>query len=78
MRVISKEALQALRERFPKGTRVELVSMTDPDPVPIGTMGMVQGVNCFGDLEVAWDNGRSLSVIYGEDVCRKVADSDDQ
>ena len=52
--------------------------MTDSDPVPIGTMGMVQGVNCFGDLEVAWDNGRSLSVIYGEDVCRKVADSDDQ
>ncbi len=78
MRMISKEALQALRKRFPKGTRVELVSMTDPDPVPIGTMGMVQGVNCFGDLEVAWDNSRSLSVIYGEDVCRKVAGSDDQ
>ena len=29
MRMISKEALQALRERFPKGTRVELVKMDD-------------------------------------------------
>ncbi len=74
MRVISKEALQALRDRFPRGARVELVSMADPDPVPTGTMGTVQGVNCFGDLEVAWDNGRSLSVIYGEDVCRKVVE----
>ena len=29
MRVISREALQALRERYPKGTRVELVQMDD-------------------------------------------------
>ena len=30
MRMISKEALQALRAAFPKGTRVELVQMDDP------------------------------------------------
>ena len=29
MRVISREALQALRERYPKGARVELVQMDD-------------------------------------------------
>ena len=29
MRVISREALQALRERYPRGTRVELVQMDD-------------------------------------------------
>ena len=27
MRMISKEALETLRERFPRGTRVELVQM---------------------------------------------------
>ena len=34
MRVISREALQALRERYPKGTRVELVQMDDPQAPP--------------------------------------------
>jgi len=43
MRMISKEALQALRERFPRGARVELVKMDDPqppeqDPCPFGRL----------------------------------------
>ena len=70
MRVISKEALQALRERFPKGTRVELVKMDDPQAPPIGTRGTVRGVDDIGSIMVAWDNGGSLSIAYGEDECR--------
>ena len=70
MRVISKEALQALRERFPKGTRVELVKMDDPQAPPIGTKGTVRGVDDIGSIMVAWDNGGSLSVALGEDECR--------
>ena len=72
MRMISREALQALRERFPKGTRVELVKMDDPQAPPIGTKGTVRGVDDIGSIMVAWDNGGSLSVVYGEDICRKV------
>ena len=72
MRMISREALQALRERFPKGTRVELVKMDDPQAPPIGTKGTVLGVDDIGSILVAWDNGGSLSVVYGEDICRKV------
>lgn len=72
MRMISKEALQALRERFPKGTRVELVKMDDPQAPPIGTKGIVRGVDDIGSILVAWDNGCGLSVAYGEDICRKV------
>ena len=72
MRMISREALQALRERFPKGTRVELVKMDDPQAPPIGTKGTVLGVDDIGSVMVAWDNGGSLSVVYGEDICRKV------
>ena len=72
MRMISREALQALRERFPKGTRVELVKMDDPQAPPIGTKGTVLGVEDIGSIMVAWDNGGSLSVVYGEDICRKV------
>ena len=77
MRMISKEALQALRERFPKGTRVELVQMDDPQAPPIGTRGTVRGVDDIGSILVAWDNGCGLNVAYGEDICRKVADAND-
>ena len=72
MRMISSEALQALRERFPTGTRVELVKMDDPQAPPIGTKGTVRGVDDIGSIMVAWDNGGSLSVVWGEDICRKV------
>ena len=78
MRMISKEALQALRERFPKGTRVELVQMDDPQAPPIGTKGTVIGVDAIGSIMVHWDNGSGLNVVYGEDVCRKVGDEDAQ
>ena len=70
MRMISKEALQALRERFPKGTRVELLQMDDPQAPPIGTKGTVRGVDDIGSIMVAWDNGCGLSVAWGEDECR--------
>lgn len=75
MRVISREALQALRERFPKGTRVELVQMDDPQAPPIGTKGTVIGVDDIGSIMVSWDNGSGLNVAYCEDICRKVVDS---
>ena len=70
--MISKEALQTLRERFPKGTRVELLQMDDPQAPPIGTKGTVRGVDDIGSIMVAWDNGCGLSVAYGEDICRKL------
>ena len=72
MRVISREALQALRERYPKGARVELVQMDDPQAPPIGTKGTVIGVDDIGSVMVAWDTGSGLNVAYGVDVCRKV------
>ena len=72
MRMISKEALQALRKRFPRGARVELVKMDDPQAPPIGTKGTVLGVDDIGSIMVAWDSSGSLNVVYGEDICRKV------
>lgn len=76
MRVISKERLQALRERFKPGTRVELLKMDDVQAPPIGTRGTVVGVDDIGSIMVNWDNGSGLSVAYGEDECKVVADRD--
>ena len=74
MRMISKETLQALRERYPKGTRVELVQMDDAQAPPVGTKGTVRGVDDMGSIMVAWDNGCGLNVVYGVDICRKVVE----
>lgn len=37
MRLPSKETLALLRSRYPKGARVELVRMDDPQAPPVGT-----------------------------------------
>ena len=76
MRVISKERLQALRERFKPGSRVELLKMDDVQAPPIGTRGTVVGVGDIGSIMVNWDNGSGLSIAYGEDECKVVADHD--
>ena len=76
MRVISKERLQALRERFKPGSRVELLKMDDVQAPPIGTRGTLVGVVDIGSIMVNWDNGSGLSIAYGEDECKVVADHD--
>lgn len=71
---VSEATLKSLRERFPKGCRVELISMNDPfstKPVP-GDKGTVQFVDDIGTIHVSWDCGSSLGVAYGEDSCHRI------
>ena len=70
MKNISKKLLEDLRERYPKGTRVELIRMDDPQAPPVGTRGTVTAVDDIGTIHVKWDTGSSLGVAYGEDQCR--------
>lgn len=79
MYTISKETLQALREKYTVGSRVELLHMDDPYNTKLvpGSKGTVQGVDDMGTIHVRWDCGSSLGVVYGEDSCRKVDDSDE-
>ena len=74
MRFPNEEVLKRLREWYPAGSRVELLEMDDIQAPPIGTKGTVSGVDDTGSLLVHWDNGSGLSVIYGEDIVRKVVD----
>lgn len=68
----SKEIVEQVRRQYPVGTRVELVKMDDIQAPPIGTKGIVEGVDDTASLIVAWDNGSYLNVIYGEDEVRKI------
>jgi len=69
---IRKEILEKLRKEYSSGTRVELIRMEDIQAPPTGTQGTVIGVDDIGSIMVSWDNGSSLSVVYGEDSCRKL------
>lgn len=50
MRMISQNELDALRSRYPAGTRVELLQMDDMQAPPIGTKGTVTGIDDTGSL----------------------------
>lgn len=66
MKLLSEGILRRLRAEFPTGTRIELVSMDDPQAPPVGTKGTVRLVDAIGSLVVDWDNGSGLNkTIYG-------------
>ena len=72
MRFPTSDELNRLREMYPKGTRVELLEMNDIQAPPIGTKGTVRYVDDAAGIGVNWDNGSSLSVIYGVDRIKKL------
>ena len=75
--IVKKEELEALREKYPQGCRVELVKMDDPyREMPPGLQGVVTGIDDSGSIHVDWQNGSSLAVIFGEDYAVKIEDGE--
>ena len=75
---INRETVKRLRQEYPRGCRVVLVRMDDIQAPPVGTEGTVFGVDDIGSIMVRWDNGSTLSVAYGEDLCRRIDEEGDQ
>lgn len=68
---------QRMKDNYPPGTRLELINMNDPyAPVPSGTRGTVQYVDDIGQIGMKWDNGRSLSIVPGEDSFRRLTEEE--
>ena len=69
----NKQTVERLRKTYPAGTRIELVSMSDPfTKLTPGEQGTVQFVDDIGTIFVNWDCGSGLGVAYGEDIIRKI------
>ena len=70
---IRPEVLKHIRETYPPGTKVELVSMNDQDrEMPPGLTGVVTSVDDTGTVHVNWSNGSSLGALWGIDIIRRI------
>ena len=72
MKLPSRDDIQRIRERYPAGSRVELIRMNDPYNRSLrpGCEGTVVDVDDMGTVFVRWDCGSGLGVVLGEDEIR--------
>ena len=65
---MDQKQVQRIKEQYPGGTRIRLLSMDDPyAPISSGTEGTVNFVDDAGQIHMKWDNGCGLALIPGED-----------
>ena len=67
--------IKRIKEQYPKGTEIELISMEDSQAVPSGTHGIVDFVDDMGTIQMTWDNGSSLGLVVGEDQFKVIKKS---
>ena len=70
--MFDENKIKRIKEQYPKGTEIELISMEDFQAVPSGTHGVVDFVDDIGTIFMKWDNGSSLGLVVGEDQFRVV------
>lgn len=63
----TEKELTALREKYPTGTIVKLISMNDVQSPPVGTIGEVTLIDDMGSVHVNWQNGSTLALIPNVD-----------
>ena len=64
--------MQKQVERYPKGTRLKLISMEDPHGVPMGTVGEVDFIDDAGQIHMKWETGSWLALIPGVDQFQRI------
>ena len=77
MNGIHPDLLKQLKEYYKSGTRVMLIRMNDPyTHIPVGTMGVVTGVDDLGTVHTVWSNGCTLGIVFNEDYAEKIEEGD--
>lgn len=62
-----RNKVERLKQMYPKGTRIRLAAMSGELDMLSGLMGTVDVVDDIGQLQMTWDNGRTLALVPGED-----------
>lgn len=68
----ARRLAEDIRQIYPAGTRIILLSMDDPQAVPVGTRGTVKNIDDMAHIDMEWDNGRTLSLVPLVDSFRKL------
>lgn len=63
----TKEEIKLIKNKYVKGTKIELIKMYDLQAPSSKTIGIVEGVDDLGHILVKWDNGSSLSLVENVD-----------
>lgn len=75
---INSQMVQKLKKDYPEGTRIELIKMGDDiNGIDEGTKGTVTHVDDIGTIHCEFDNGRSLGMVPGVDIFRKVMEDEE-
>ena len=74
MKFPNKAYLEQLRKQYPKGTKLQMITMRNEGyPVPPGTIGEVAHIDDIGNIHVRWQNGSYLALIPEVDSFKVVA-----
>lgn len=68
----NREQVQALRERYPPGTMIQLTADMQGERFRAGDIGKVTSVDDAGQIHLAWLKGGSLAIIPGVDSFREI------
>lgn len=74
--MLNQTEVDEIRKMYPSGTRIKLIYMNDLNSVPSGTKGTVDFVDDAGQIQMIWDNGRSLALIVGVDKFEKIKEKE--
>lgn len=64
---MNKQNLNIIRNKYPIGAYVKLITMKDDFPVPVGSKGKIIEIDDSGNLRIKWENNSSLRLIPGID-----------
>lgn len=68
--------VSAVKTKYPKGTRVRIVNISENQNIKAGTLGTVTSVDEEGLIHINWDNGGYLEVSLEKDTILKVKKED--
>ena len=64
---MTNDIIALIKHSYPKGTRIVLDFMDDPQSPPVGSVLTVEFVDDAGTIHGHWSSGCGLGLIYGED-----------